>query len=48
MTLLPGDLICTGTPYGMGSSQVPAQYLQKGDMLVTEVEKIGRMVNPII
>lgn len=48
MTLLPGDIICTGTPFGIGASQVPAQYLQKGDILETEVEKIGRMINTIV
>lgn len=48
MTLLPGDIICTGTPFGIGASQVPAQYLQKGDILETEVEEIGRMINAIV
>ncbi|XP_074027572.1 oxaloacetate tautomerase fahd2, mitochondrial-like [Leptinotarsa decemlineata] len=48
MTLLPGDLICTGTPYGVGASQIPPQYLKKGDLLESEVEKIGRMANRIV
>lgn len=48
MTLLPGDIICTGTPFGIGASQVPAQYLKKGDVLETEIDKVGRMINSII
>lgn len=48
MTLLPGDIILTGTPYGVGSSQNPLQFLQKGDLLETEVENIGRMANRFI
>ncbi|KAJ8959144.1 hypothetical protein NQ318_022405 [Aromia moschata] len=48
MTLLPGDIICTGTPSGVGASQNPPQFLQKGDLLESEVEKIGRMANRII
>ncbi|XP_018561813.1 fumarylacetoacetate hydrolase domain-containing protein 2-like [Anoplophora glabripennis] len=48
MTLLPGDIICTGTPSGVGATQYPPQYLQKGDLLESEVEKIGRMANRIV
>lgn len=48
MTLLPGDIICTGTPSGVGSNQYPPQYLQKGDLLESEVEKVGRMANRIV
>ncbi|CAH1966745.1 unnamed protein product [Acanthoscelides obtectus] len=48
MTLLPGDVICTGTPYGVGSNQNPPQYLQEGDLLETEVENVGKLSNRII
>ncbi|KAJ8913205.1 hypothetical protein NQ315_016147 [Exocentrus adspersus] len=48
MTLLPGDIICTGTPSGVGSSQNPPQYLRKGDLLESDVEKIGKMANRIV
>ncbi|CAG9838712.1 unnamed protein product [Diabrotica balteata] len=48
MTLLPGDVILTGTPFGVGASQIPPQYLQKGDLLESEVDKIGKMSHRIV
>ncbi|XP_057658064.1 fumarylacetoacetate hydrolase domain-containing protein 2-like [Diorhabda carinulata] len=48
MTLLPGDIILTGTPFGVGASQIPPQYLQKGDLLETEIDKIGKMFHRIV
>ena len=41
MTLEPGDLICTGTPSGVGPLAV-------GDVVVVEIEGIGRLTNPVI
>ena len=46
-TLLPGDLIPTGTPFGVGFSRQPPVYLQDGDECVCEVEKIGAIRNRI-
>ncbi|HQJ36046.1 MAG TPA: fumarylacetoacetate hydrolase family protein [Rhodoglobus sp.] len=43
-TLLPGDLIFTGTPGGVGFSRDPARYLRPGDEVVTRIEGIGEMV----
>lgn len=48
MTLLPGDVILTGTPYGTGSTYDPPQYLKEGDVLETEIEDIGRMTHNIV
>ncbi len=45
MTLRPGDVIATGTPGGVGHARKPPRFLQHGDVLVTEVERIGRMEN---
>ncbi|XP_050311459.1 fumarylacetoacetate hydrolase domain-containing protein 2-like isoform X3 [Anthonomus grandis grandis] len=45
ITLLPGDLICTGTPAGVGSTRDPPEYLQPGDVLESEVEGVGRLRN---
>ena len=42
MTLQPGDLICTGTPPGVGFGQTPPVYLQDGDVMTLEVEGLGR------
>ena len=39
--LLPGDLVFTGTPSGVGNRMDPPQYLQPGDELVSTVEGIG-------
>ncbi|MFF5075437.1 fumarylacetoacetate hydrolase family protein [Actinoplanes sp. NPDC000266] len=41
--LLPGDLIFTGTPSGIGWARTPPRLLQVGDELVTHVEGIGEM-----
>lgn len=41
MTLVPGDLILTGTPGGVGMYRQPPEYLQPGDVLTSEIEKIG-------
>ena len=43
MTLEPGDLIFTGTPSGVGAAMDPMVFLQDGDVLVTEIEKLGRI-----
>lgn len=41
MTLLPGDIILTGTPGGVGVYRNPPEYLQPGDVIRSDVEKIG-------
>ena len=46
-TLLPGDLIPTGTPFGVGFSRKPPVYLKDGDECVCEVEKVGAIRNRI-
>ncbi|MDI1460796.1 fumarylacetoacetate hydrolase family protein [Catellatospora sp. KI3] len=43
LPLLPGDLIFTGTPSGIGWARQPRQLLEVGDELVTWIETIGRM-----
>lgn len=42
MTLEPGDLICTGTPAGVGMGARPQRFLKAGDRMVLEVERLGR------
>ncbi|MGW7531676.1 fumarylacetoacetate hydrolase family protein [Amycolatopsis sp. NPDC054798] len=41
--LLPGDLIFTGTPAGVGHSRSPRRYLRPGDEVVTQIEGIGQL-----
>ena len=48
MTLLPGAMIATGTPDGVGFWRTPSQVLHPGDFMETEVEGIGTMRNRIV
>jgi 2-keto-4-pentenoate hydratase/2-oxohepta-3-ene-1,7-dioic acid hydratase in catechol pathway len=48
MTLLPGDVISTGTPAGVGLGFKPPRFLRAGDVLETEISGIGTMRNPIV
>ncbi|CAD0205548.1 unnamed protein product [Chrysodeixis includens] len=43
MTLLPGDLILTGTPGGVGVHRKPPEFLKPGDILRSEIQKIGAL-----
>jgi 2-keto-4-pentenoate hydratase/2-oxohepta-3-ene-1,7-dioic acid hydratase in catechol pathway len=45
LTLLPGDLIFTGTPEGVGSTRDPRLYLRPGDVVESEIEGIGTLRN---
>ena len=47
-TLVPGDLIFTGTPPGVGFARKPPIFLQPGDMVEVEIEKIGVLRNPVV
>jgi 2-keto-4-pentenoate hydratase/2-oxohepta-3-ene-1,7-dioic acid hydratase in catechol pathway len=47
MTLLPGDIITTGTPGGVGVFREPPVFLQPGDTVEVEIERIGKLVNPV-
>ena len=46
-TLLPNTVILTGTPQGVGFARKPPIWLKPGDEVVVELEKIGRLVNPV-
>lgn len=46
-TLMPGDLIPTGTPFGVGFSRKPPVFLKHGDVCECEVEHIGRIINKV-
>ncbi len=47
-TLLPGDLIYTGTPPGVGAARTPKVFLQPGDEVEIEIEKLGVLRNPVV
>ncbi|AWW41565.1 fumarylacetoacetate hydrolase family protein [Streptomyces cadmiisoli] len=47
VTLNPGDLIATGTTGGVGHARKPPRYLRPGQTMVTRIEGIGELVNPV-
>lgn len=47
-TLLPGTVILTGTPHGVGMARKPPRWLHPGDNVTVEIEKIGRLTSPVI
>jgi len=47
MTLRAGAVILTGTPQGVGFARNPPVWMKDGDVVVVEVEKIGRLENPV-
>lgn len=46
-TLLPGTVILTGTPHGVGMAQNPPRWLRHGDTMTVEIAGIGRLTNPV-
>ena len=44
-TLVPGDLVSTGTPAGVGAGRKPPVFLAPGQVMTTTVEGIGSCVN---
>jgi 2-keto-4-pentenoate hydratase/2-oxohepta-3-ene-1,7-dioic acid hydratase in catechol pathway len=47
MTLMPGDIIATGTPEGVGVFRTPPVFLKDGDLVEIEIERIGRLKNRV-
>jgi len=47
-TLLPGTVILTGTPPGVGMARQPRRWLNPGETVSIEIEKIGTLTNPVI
>lgn len=47
-TLLPGTVILTGTPHGVGMAANPPRFLKAGDTVTIEIEKIGQLTNPVV
>jgi 2-keto-4-pentenoate hydratase/2-oxohepta-3-ene-1,7-dioic acid hydratase in catechol pathway len=45
LTLVPGDVIATGTPLGVGAFRTPPVFLRDGDIIEVEIEKIGKLTN---
>lgn len=47
MTLRPGAVILTGTPQGVGFARKPPVWMKDGDTVVVEIERLGRLQNPV-
>ena len=45
ITLVPGDIIATGTPGGVGHARTPPRYLSEGQVVITRIESIGECRN---
>ena len=46
-TLLPGTVILTGTPQGVGFARTPPVFLKAGDQVTIDIERIGQLTNPV-
>lgn len=48
ITLLPGDVILTGTPGGVGMHRSPPEFLKVGDVIESEIEGVGKIINKVV
>ena len=48
ISLVPGDIIATGTPVGVGIGFKPPRYLKPGDTVRISVAEIGVLENPVL
>ena len=48
VTLLPGTVILTGTPHGVGGARKPPVFLNPGDTITIEIDQIGALTNPVV
>ena len=48
MTLVPGDIIATGTPSGVGFARTPPLFLRDGDTVEVELGGLGVLSNPVV
>ena len=48
MTINPGDVICSGTPPGVGCFMKPPRFLKDGDVVDVEIDEIGTVTNTVV
>ncbi|XP_065371966.1 fumarylacetoacetate hydrolase domain-containing protein 2 [Calliphora vicina] len=48
ITLVPGDVILTGTPKGVGMHRSPPEYLKPGDVIESEIQCLGKIINKVV
>lgn len=47
-TLVPGTVILTGTPHGVGMAADPPRWLRAGDSVTIQIDSIGALTNPVV
>jgi 2-keto-4-pentenoate hydratase/2-oxohepta-3-ene-1,7-dioic acid hydratase in catechol pathway len=48
MTLVPGDLVCTGTPHGVGLGMKPPMFLKEGDTMHLGIDGLGEQRQTVV
>ena len=48
MSLQPGDIITTGTPFGVGMGMKPPTYLKSGDAIKLSIDNLGEQFHKVI
>jgi 2-keto-4-pentenoate hydratase/2-oxohepta-3-ene-1,7-dioic acid hydratase in catechol pathway len=48
MTLLPGDVVSTGTPPGVGMGMDPETYLKEGDLVELGIDQLGSSAQKVV
>jgi 2-keto-4-pentenoate hydratase/2-oxohepta-3-ene-1,7-dioic acid hydratase in catechol pathway len=46
--LLPGDIVSTGTPFGVGLGRTPKRWLKPGETVTITIEGLGELTNPVV
>jgi 2-keto-4-pentenoate hydratase/2-oxohepta-3-ene-1,7-dioic acid hydratase in catechol pathway len=46
--LLPGDVVSTGTPGGVGMGRSPQRWLKAGEVVTVKIEGLGELTNPVV
>jgi 2-keto-4-pentenoate hydratase/2-oxohepta-3-ene-1,7-dioic acid hydratase in catechol pathway len=46
--LLPGDIVSTGTPAGVGMGRTPKRWLQPGEVVTVTIRSLGSLANPVV
>src|SRR5258707_10526175 len=46
--LLPGDIVSTGTPFGVGLGRNPKRWLKPGETVTVTIEGLGELINPVV
>jgi len=46
--LVPGDIVSTGTPYGVGLGRTPKRWLKPGETVTISIDGLGSLTNPVV